>query len=69
MRKSARYGTQEYWKTAHSYEFDLEDGGRLHNFAHSEHAAKIKAGNWEKWLVKTGRGKDKVLKNTIRRIF
>jgi hypothetical protein len=68
-KQKYRYGTSEYWKNADEYKFDIKEGGRLSVLAFSPKSAKLKATNWEKWLVKTGRGKEKVLKDTIKRIL
>jgi len=67
-RQPYKYGTQEYWKNAKTYEFDVSGRQKLQVYAYSEKSAKLKATNWEKWLVKTGRGNDKVDKNSIREI-
>lgn len=72
-RKIARYGSKEYWKSADEYQFEtVENGkpsGKLSLYAHSPRIAKLKATNWEKWLIKEGRGKNKVLKDTIKKMI
>lgn len=67
-KKKFKYGSKEYWKTADEYQFDVDDGQKLCVYAHSPKSAKLKATNWEKWLKKTGRGTDKVLKETIKKM-
>jgi hypothetical protein len=60
-----KYKSEEYWKSADEYQFDVDDGGKLSVYAHSPRIARLKATNWEKWLKKTNRGNDKVIKGSL----
>ena len=61
MRKIPKYNSLEYWKSADEYRFKIKNSKNILSlYAHSPRIAKIKARNWEKWLVRTKRGKSKV---------
>jgi len=69
VKQQLKYGAKGYWETAKTYQFKTSSDSTLQVFAHSPRGAKLKASNWERWLVKTNRGNDKVYKNTIKQIF
>lgn len=70
MRKIPKYGSDEYWKGAQEFEFRTNDGGKLQVYAYSERDAKLKAKNWEKWLVREKRGNERVnLNSIIRKVY
>jgi len=53
VKQQLKYGAKGYWETAKTYQFKTSSDSTLQVFAHSPRGAKLKASNWERWLVKT----------------
>jgi hypothetical protein len=51
------------------FQFDVKESGKLSFRAKTHRGAKLKASGWERWLKKTGRGNDTVLKKTIKEMY